>query len=405
MIALEPEITVESPHPTSSSSTAPHSQLPEGFSDFEFVPGSEWSPGKAAQNICLLSLETMPERLSPSEKRAYMTHLLPPDCEAAFRAVGGLISVILTHRLVNSLERADHPIPITQFCQADFAEAMFMSANTQRALQVFQLDPHPLGHGSGKAKEGLSLFGVLGRTKSAVGSKLLQTWIAAPSTNIAVIQERQNLIGLLRASQFSDIFSTLCGSLGKVKNIPAILTNLQAVEAKLGDWQGLLISGQAFLSMHEALRAFHAAEPLLSDTSVYEKFLEMDAGLIRDSVKWIDSVIDFPGSKIEGSISIKEGFSADIDSIRACYAGLDEFLTTVGVQEMKRIGEETPLKIPSLQIVYLPQAGFMMLLAHTFLNSSAATDELLRAGGLEFQFNSPQEGGYFKNEQVCLLDV
>lgn len=364
-----------------------------------FLSGTDFSYAKASQHVALIALLGMPPSLTPRDKLAFLSHRIDPEAEAAFRAIGGLLGYLLSEDIVNSLERPDEPIAFHALRHANFADTMYMSSGTQRALQVFQLDAHPLGHGSGAAKEGLSLYGILGRTRSPVGGRLMRTWIAAPSTDRSLIIERQELVAVLRAPAHDAFFAALCDSLRGFKNIPSIVSRLQSVTAGLNDWQGLAKSGRAFLAMHDTLSS-------LESTAVAKKFLPcFDTSVLRDAVKWIASVLDFPESKTTGRLIVLPGFSEDIDAMRECYAGLDEFLTRVGVQEMNRVITETSLRIPRLQLVYLPQVGYLVLLDHDFLATKEASDEALASGGLEFMFSSPEHGGYFKNNQCYLLDA
>lgn len=364
-----------------------------------FLPSAGFSYPKASQNIALVSLTGMPPNLTPRDKLAYLSHQLDPEAEAAFRAIGGLLGFLLSEDIVNSLERPDEPIGFHTLRHANFASTMFMSRGTKRALQVFHLDAHPLGHGSGASKEGLSLFGILGQTRSPVGGRLMRTWISAPSTNREIISERQQMVSVLRAPAHDAFFAALCDSLRGFKNIPSILTSLQTITAGLNDWQGLSKSGRAFIAIHDALRS-------LENSVVAKKYLpSFDSTTIRDAVKWIASILDFPESKAAGRLIVLPGFSEDIDAMRDCYAGLDDFLTRVGVQEMNRLVEETPLRIPHLQLVYLPQVGYLVLLDHEYLATEDASDKALLAAGLEFMFSSPEHGSYYKNEKCYLLDT
>lgn len=364
-----------------------------------FLPSAGFSHPKASQNIALVSLTRMPPDLTPREKLAYISHRLDPEAEAAFRAIGGLLGFLLSEDIVNSLERPDEPIVFHALRHANFASTMFMSRGTQRALQVFQVDAHPLGHGSGASKEGLSLYGILGRTKSPVGRRLMRTWISAPSTNRDLIIERQEMVSVLRAPAHDAFLAALRDSLRGFKNIPSILTRFQTVTAGLNDWQGLSRSGRAFMSIHDALRS-------LDSSVVTKRYLaSFDSSTLRDAVKWIASILDFPESKAAGRLVVLPGFSEDIDAMRDCYAGLDDFLTRVGVQEMTRLVEETSLRVPHLQLVYLPQVGYLVLLDDEYLATDEASDEALLAAGLEFMFSSPQHGSYFKNQKCYLLDA
>jgi DNA mismatch repair protein MSH5 len=368
-----------------------------------YMPGSEVTIAKAAHQISLISLLGMPSGLSPRERLSSLSHVIDPDCEAAFRSVGGLLRFLLKEHILNSLEHSDDPICLNEIKMANFADVLHMSRGTMRALQVFQLDVHPLSHGSGKAKEGLSLFGVLSKTRSAVGSRLLRSWLACPSTDVAIIHERQAFVKLLRSPTHDAVFTSLIDALRSIKNVPNILARLRNISASVADWQSLDKSARAFLAIIETLRTLRSI-PELQGSCVFKRLALVDESGLRDTVLWISNVLDFPESKIAGRLVIADGFSDDIDSIRACYAGLDEFLTSVGVQELDRIVRETPLRIPRLHLCYLPQVGYLCLLNEEFLLSAGGCQELLSAAGFEFMFASPNVGSYFKNEKCYELD-
>lgn len=48
---------------------------------------------------------------------------------------------------------------------------MVISADAYSALQIFCKEPHPSSYKTGGVKEGLSLFGVLNRTKTSMGAR------------------------------------------------------------------------------------------------------------------------------------------------------------------------------------------------------------------------------------------
>lgn len=381
-----------------------HADVGHGRAPVRFVQGTEFSLPKAKQNISLINLLGMPEDLAPREKIAFLSHSIDLECEAAFRAVGGLVGFLLEECIINTLEGPNEPVCFNSIRQHNFGNVVHMSRGTVRALQVFQLDAHPLGHGSGLSKEGLSLFGVLHKTKSVIGGRLLRAWISSPSTDIDVIHERQRLIASLRSPSQDAVFAALESGLRGVKNVPSILNNLRTASASVNDWQGLERSGRALLSLHDAISALRRSEPDLRTTTLFRRLKLVEMSQIRDAVKWISSVLDFAESKTAGRPVILYGFSDEIDQLRECYAGLDAYLTSIGVQEMGRIANENSLCIPRLQVVYLPQVGYLVLLDHPFLESPEATDGRLAEAGLEFMFSSPDEGGYFKNEQCYMLD-
>jgi DNA mismatch repair protein MSH5 len=63
------------------------------------------------------------------------------------------------------------------------------------ALSIFSQDNHPsVVKGSGRAKEGFSLFALLDRAESVAGKRLLKQWMLRPLLNPEV---RFNLLRML----------------------------------------------------------------------------------------------------------------------------------------------------------------------------------------------------------------
>ena len=57
---------------------------------------------------------------------------------------------------------------------------MYVSPETYLALNIFEDQLHPSIHG-GRAKEGFSLWGMMNKTKSSPGERVLRSWFARPS--------------------------------------------------------------------------------------------------------------------------------------------------------------------------------------------------------------------------------
>ena len=66
------------------------------------------------------------------------------------------------------------PVPITAICVASLDDVQILDANTISSLQIFHKEAHPGTARRGGSKEGLSLYGICNKTKSAAGSKLLK---------------------------------------------------------------------------------------------------------------------------------------------------------------------------------------------------------------------------------------
>lgn len=53
-------------------------------------------------------------------------------------------------------------------------------------------------------------------------------------------------------------------------------------------------------------------------------------------LSWIEKVVDFKESKLQGRIYIRDGYCEELDNARRFYYSLEEHLTQVGSNEIQR---------------------------------------------------------------------
>ncbi len=107
------------------------------------------------------------------------------------------------------------------------------------ALQIFTVQDHPNRNVSDQ-KDGLSIFstrwisfvsncvqGVLDRTKSCSGKKLLRRWFLRPLQDIDLIKERQKVIGCLTHPSNISGAKELHKVFNKIPNVKTIFTALK----------------------------------------------------------------------------------------------------------------------------------------------------------------------------------
>jgi DNA mismatch repair ATPase MutS len=80
---------------------------------------------------------------------------------------------------------------LTSVSECGLKGMLMLDAQSYAALQVFHEERHPSAMGLGKAKEGLSMYGVLNQCVSAPGRALLRLWLARPLVDLSAIIARQ----------------------------------------------------------------------------------------------------------------------------------------------------------------------------------------------------------------------
>ncbi len=86
---------------------------------------------------------------------------------------------------------------VTHVSFFNLEDFVLIDSNVLQSLQIFNSESHPsVIKGRGREKEGFSIFGLMDRTKCAMGRKMLRQWFLKPSRNIDLISERHSEFSL-----------------------------------------------------------------------------------------------------------------------------------------------------------------------------------------------------------------
>lgn len=156
-------------------------------------------------------------------------------------------------------------------------DSLFINADTLTSLQILGSENHPnfMNQGPDKsktgAKEGLSLYGLFHiLTHTAQGKTKLRQMFLRPSTDIELIQERQQSISVLLRPENSADIENIGKLLRKIKNIKHNLLQLKKgislpsgrVSIERGTWASLQAFCAFTAELREAVQRLHGAENL-----------------------------------------------------------------------------------------------------------------------------------------------
>ncbi|GAB4570603.1 MAG: DNA mismatch repair protein MutS [Anaerolineae bacterium] len=174
-----------------------------------------------------------------------------------------------------------------------------------------------------------SLLGVLDRTVTAMGGRLLRRWVSQPLLDIERLEARQNAIEALyeNATSRIEILDTL-KSIGDLER----LTN-RIISGNAGPRE--LIALRDSLQIVPALQSLLAAQPALR--SLYEALdlNEEVASLISQAIS------DDPPATLNTIGVIKRGYSAELDGIYATSSNAREWVANLETTERERTGIKT----------------------------------------------------------------
>jgi DNA mismatch repair protein MutS len=210
-------------------------------------------------------------------------------------------------------DTADH---LTRLTSYDFSEFMLLDGNTLRSLEIFE------------SANGASLLSVIDRTKTAMGGRLLRRWLRQPLLNVAEIFRRQEHVAWLKEN--SEHRNDLREILSKIKDLERLSSRAKAN----------YISAYELRAFGKSLDLIPKLKKILQNDSIYFGQLLAHLPENRKTAELIETAIseELPSRYAEQIGIIREGFSEELDKLRATLKNGKNFLTELEKRERERTG-------------------------------------------------------------------
>ncbi|HET7307644.1 MAG TPA: DNA mismatch repair protein MutS [Gammaproteobacteria bacterium] len=247
------------------------------------------------------------------------------DMQTAIGAAGALLQYVRdTH-----LEAMPRLTGLTTERRDD---AVLMDAATRRNLE---LERPLMGHAS------RTLAGVIDRTATAMGGRLLGRWLNRPLRDHAVLRQRYQAVAALGENRRFDLLAPL---LKQVGDIERILTRIGLKSARPRDLTRL---GMALATLPE-IRTLLAgiSSPLIGALATRLH----DHTATRDLIA--RAVIPEPPVLIRDGGVIADGYDPELDDLRGLNADANQFLLDLETRERERTG------IAALKVAYNKVHGY-----------------------------------------------
>lgn len=257
------------------------------------------------------------------------------DKPLAVKALGAMLDY-LSRTQITGLERMNE-IEIG----AD-AGVMGLDFNARRNLELTETLRN-------KEKKG-SLLWVLDRTKTAMGKRLIKTWLEQPLLSPARITRRQNAVEELfkNPQLLDDMVQQLTG----IFDLERIMTRIVYGSA----------NGRELRSLSAAVKRLPGLKELLGNcqaTLLCQLNQELDS--LEDVAQLIDSaIVDDPPFTIREGGFIREGYNAELDEVKRDMNGGRELIAAVEARERERTG------IPKLKTGYNRVFGYYIEVSNSY---------------------------------------
>lgn len=263
-------------------------------------------------------------------------HLIS-DKPVVISSVGALINY-LRETQMSGLERINH---LEIYNESQY---MRLDYNTQRNLELTQTM-------LSKTKRG-SLLWVIDKTKTAMGKRLIRSWLDHPLMNISKINNRQSAVEELVNDTVLRL--ELTATLSGIYDIERIMTKIVYGSANARDLRSLC----------SAITDLPQISDLISGCqSSYMRMIYKDLDLLDDIHSLIDSAIvdDPPFSVREGGM-IREGYNEELDIVNSDMNNSKDILSQIEAQEREKTG------IPKLKIGYNRVYGYFIEVTNFYKN-------------------------------------
>lgn len=222
------------------------------------------------------------------------------------------------------------------------AKFMALDESARRTLELTQSERRQETKGS--------LLWVLDSTKTAMGKRMLRSWVENPLVSLPEISMRLNAVDELYSNTIK--LAEIKEQLSDINDIERIITRIVYETANARELKVLSNTIKRLPQLKAALEGFNS-------NSLSEIQREID--LLTDVEELIETAIvdDPPFTVREGGL-IKDGFNPELDELRTIVSGGKSFLVTLEEQEQQKTG------IKKLKIGYNRVFGYYIEVLNSF---------------------------------------
>ena len=277
----------------------------------------------------------LPEHATQLLKDHFNVHSLDGYGCAKLNAACGAAGAVL-HYLIHQLKRnCSHLHPPNVRHSADH---VLIDSASQRNLDL-------VDSRAGKAH---TLLGVLDRTATPMGARLLRDWILHPLRDLAALAARQDLIASFLTEPF--LLSKCREALKGIRDIERTTSRLSQGSGNARDLQSLCISLSHIPALKQDLASLNQPSSHSLRSSILLRLHEFDE-LTEMLTK---ALTDEPPSHLRDGGVIRDGWSPALDELRNASRGGKDWIARLQEDERKRTG------IDSLKIKFNNVFGYFI---------------------------------------------
>lgn len=263
------------------------------------------------------------------------------SCQLGVTAAGALLFYLESNRLEDTEYCPERGLSqINTISRIDEGEFVWLDRFTVRNLELIE----PL------SPEGMSLLGVIDKTTSPMGARLLRSWVAMPSKNMQEITVRHDIVEYLLGER--ELSGFLRSRVAEMGDIERILSRAASGRVSPKELMQLRRGVGQFLPIKNAIlekKASGALAKLIKDTDDCSELLRKLNVVLAEE----------PATQIGKGDVIAAGVDAELDELRSIAKDGKTIIQGIQQREIERTG------ITSLKISYNNVFGYYLEVRNT----------------------------------------
>lgn len=230
---------------------------------------------------------------------------------------------------------------LTRLKTYNMSEFMILDAATRRNLEL-----NETLHGESKG----SLLGIIDKTVTPMGKRLIRQWINQPLLDPNLINQRLDGVSVFHGN--SMLRKEICSILFRIIDVERLVNRIQSGNAQ----------PRELISLRDSISHLPSLHKIISINNLHENsaFLLENFSICEDEFKLLDSSISDETPATTQNIGIiKPGYSVELDSILDASKHAREWINNLETIERERTG------IKSLKVGYNKIFGYYLEITHS----------------------------------------
>ncbi len=349
-----------------------------GVENVKVLPSKEFGLDSGKRRILSQKLPGESDKQSSEDHHLLIHSLINHQSECMIRACGALLKYLDRSQVAGPNLEGGGGAPVLAIRQFTPQDIVRVDENTISALQIFCSRWQNSGAKSGswnQKREGLSVFSLLNRCKSAVGSRHLKFLLRCLPRSLDMIQMRQDAIAYFSDPAQHEIKKVMHDIIKKIKSVAKFLKKMSLNQVSVQDWKSLKSILLHMLSLGQVCHSTCASNqqgmgiffqlPITTQViyliTVPEILKDIAKQSFKDDqlgsvVKTIEKVFDIEESEDMARFVVKKGVDAKLDEKKYTHNNLANLLHQLAIEEVELL----PDCMTGCTMTYLPQLGYLL---------------------------------------------